>query len=125
MQIFENAEFISCEDQNRVFRMMVEDRGRIVFTGDHLPEMYQSVPTRIDLHGQCILPAFADTHMHFESFAFFRSTLDVRHVKNFDQLSDSNHGQADLPCQIRRPRRRGQYGPAQKIAPFHHDSGRL
>jgi predicted amidohydrolase YtcJ len=91
MQIFENAEFISCEDQNRVFRMMVEDRGRIVFTGDHLPEMYQSVPTRIDLHGQCILPAFADTHMHFESFAFFRSTLDVRHVKNFDQLSDSIH----------------------------------
>jgi len=91
MQIFENAEFISCEDPNRVFRMMVEDRGHIVFTGDHLPEMYQSVPTRIDLHGQCILPAFADTHMHFESFAFFRSALDVRHVQNFDQLSDSVH----------------------------------
>lgn len=91
MQIFENAEFISCEDQNRIFRVMVEDDGRILFTGDHLPEMYRSFPTRIDLQGRCILPAFADTHMHFESFAFFRSTLDVRHVQNFDQLSDSVH----------------------------------
>lgn len=91
MQIFENAEFISCEDQNRVFRVMVEDRGRIEFTGDHLPEAYRAVPTRIDLQGCCILPAFADTHMHFESFAFFRSSLDVRHVQNFAELADVVH----------------------------------
>jgi hypothetical protein len=91
MQIFENAEYISCEDQNRVFRVMVEDRGRILFTGDKLPETYRTVPTRIDLQGQCILPAFADTHMHFESFAFFRSTFDVRHVQNFAELADVVH----------------------------------
>jgi hypothetical protein len=89
MQIFENAEFLSCEDSNRVFRVMVEDRGRILFTGDHLPESYRTVPTRIDLKGQCIVPAFADTHMHFESFAFFRSTLDVRHVRSFAELADA------------------------------------
>ncbi|MFH1080600.1 MAG: amidohydrolase [Pseudomonadota bacterium] len=88
MQIFENAEFISCEDQNRIFQVMVEDRGRIEFTGNHLPETFRAVPTRIDLQGRCILPAFADTHMHFESFAFFRSTFDVRHVQNFAELAD-------------------------------------
>jgi len=91
MQIFENAEFISCENQNRVFRVMVEDRGRILFAGDHLPETYRAVPTRTDLRGCCILPAFADTHMHFESFAFFRSTFDVRHVQNFAELADVVH----------------------------------
>ena len=91
MQIFENAEFISCEDQNRVFRVMVEDRGRILFTGDHVPEVYQAVAKRIDLQGCCMLPAFADTHMHFESFAFFRSTFDVRHIRNFAELADVVH----------------------------------
>lgn len=88
MQIFENADFISCEEPNRIFRTMVEDRGRILFTGDELPEAYRTVPTRNDLQGQCVLPAFADTHMHFESFAFFRTTLDVRHVRNFSELTD-------------------------------------
>jgi hypothetical protein len=91
MQIFENAEFISCEDRNRVFRVMVEDGGRILFTGDALPESYRHVPARHDMNGQCIVPAFADTHMHFESFAFFRSTLDVRHVRNFAELADAVH----------------------------------
>jgi hypothetical protein len=88
MQLFENAEFISCEDQNRVFHYLVEDRGRILFTGDHLPEMYRSIASRIDLQGRCILPAFVDTHMHFESFAFFLSALDVRHVRDFAELGD-------------------------------------
>lgn len=95
MQLFENARFISCEDKNRVFRFMVEDRGRIVFTGDQLPEIYASIPSRINMQGRCIVPAFADTHMHFESFAFFRSTLDVRHVRDFASLHDCISEYAD------------------------------
>ena len=87
MQIFENAHFISCEDQNRTFKFLIEDGGRILFTGDQIPDQYRQVRTRTDMPGRCILPAFADTHMHFESYALFRATLDVRHVRNFAELS--------------------------------------
>ena len=87
MQIFENAHFVSCEDQNRTFKFLIEDGGRILFTGDQIPDQYRQVRTRTDMHGRCILPAFADTHMHFESFALFRATLDVRHVRNFAELT--------------------------------------
>jgi hypothetical protein len=55
MQIFENAEFLSCEDSNRVFRVMVEDRGRILFTGDHLPESYRTVPTLLHSLGSSMI----------------------------------------------------------------------
>jgi predicted amidohydrolase YtcJ len=91
MQIFENADFISCEDQHRSFKCLIEDGGRILFTGDHLPEEYLHIRTRTNLQGRCVLPAFVDTHMHFESFALFRATLDVRHVRNFAELTRVIH----------------------------------
>ena len=32
MNIFENAEFISCEDNNRLFSVMIENKGKIIFS---------------------------------------------------------------------------------------------
>jgi predicted amidohydrolase YtcJ len=60
MKVFENATFISCEDSNRIFKVLVEDQGKIAFTGDALPAKYAGVKSRIDLKGQCVLPAFID-----------------------------------------------------------------
>ena len=87
MQIFENGLFISCEDKNRISSVLIEDGGRIVFVGDVIPDTYRGIQKRIDMKGMCVVPLFADTHMHFESFSFFRSTLDIRHVKNFGELA--------------------------------------
>ncbi len=87
MRVFQNAVFLSCEDENRIFHCLVEDNGRIVFTGDRLPEDYAQAES-VDLKGACVLPAFGDTHMHFESFAYFRAGLDCRHVKDFQELGD-------------------------------------
>ena len=88
MHIFERGVFISCEDENRIFSVLIEDNGKIVFTGDFVPDAYQGVRTRTDMKGLCVVPAFADTHMHFESFCFFQEHLDVRSATSFDDLSD-------------------------------------
>ena len=87
MRVFKNADFISCEDENRIFKYLVEKGGKIIFTGDQLPEIYTSVE-QVDLKNRCVVPAFADTHMHFASFAFFNSGLDCRDVHDFAELGD-------------------------------------
>lgn len=87
MRVFKNAEFISCEDNNRILKYLVEEDGRIIFTGDELPEAYVHGRTT-DLKGLCAVPAFADTHIHFSSFAYFNSGLDCRHVKDFEELTE-------------------------------------
>lgn len=89
MTIFEKGTFISCEDNNRIFTVLIEDQGKIVHTGDTIPEQFSTLRDRINLKGQCIVPAFGDTHMHFESFALFNATLDVRNARDFEELSDT------------------------------------
>jgi len=87
MRVFKNADFISCEDKNRIFKYLVEKNGKIIFTGDQLPEVCARAEL-IDLKNRCVVPAFADTHMHFASFAFFNSGLDCRDVHDFAQLDE-------------------------------------
>ena len=77
MTIFKNAHFISCEENNREFSVLVEDKGRIVWCGDEVPARYAACPV-VNLEGKSAVPAFADTHNHFASHALIESTLDVR-----------------------------------------------
>ena len=65
----------------------MEKDGKIIFTGDQLPEVCARVEP-VDLKNRCVVPAFADTHMHFASFAFFNSSLDCRDAGDFAQLND-------------------------------------
>jgi hypothetical protein len=92
VQIFINGVFISCEDENRIFRVLVEEDGRIVYTGDTVPDAYGDIPSRIDMEGRCVVPAFADTHIHFSSYCFFKEHLDVRQADSFDTLADRIRG---------------------------------
>lgn len=85
MRVFQNAEFISCEEQNRIFKYLVEKDGKIIFSGDQLPEEFKPCDA-VDLKNQCVVPAFGDTHMHFSSFAYFNSGLDCRDVGDFNEL---------------------------------------
>jgi len=87
MRVFKNAEFISCEEKNRVFKYLVEKDGRIFFTGDRLPEEFAPCAP-VDLKGRCVVPAFGDTHIHFSSFAYFNAGLDCRHVRDFGELGE-------------------------------------
>ncbi|HLE09779.1 MAG: hypothetical protein A2504_11320 [Bdellovibrionales bacterium RIFOXYD12_FULL_39_22] len=83
--IFENGNFISCDEQNTIFSVLVEDQGKIVFTGNKIPHQYQSAK-KIDLQKKTVLPAFFDTHIHFSSYAFFNLGLDCRNAGDFREL---------------------------------------
>lgn len=85
MRVFENGHFVSCDNEGSVFTTLVEDRGKILYRGDELPPQYQK-GERVNLGGKCAVPAFADTHIHFEGFAFFNAGLDCRGVSDFDEL---------------------------------------
>ena len=85
MKAFINGTCISCEENNSIFTVLVEDKGKIIYTGNELPEKYKSCK-KVDLKGKCLIPAFADTHMHFGSWALFNSTIDIREAKDFDEM---------------------------------------
>lgn len=86
MKIFTNAAFVSCDENDNIFKIMIEDKGRIVFTGDSIPESFKGGKV-INLNGKCVLPAFGDTHIHFGSFALFHYGLDLRPAKNFEEMA--------------------------------------
>ncbi|MDO4483822.1 MAG: amidohydrolase family protein [Clostridia bacterium] len=67
---------LTVDRDNRVVRYLVEDGGKIVYTGDTLPEEYQSAE-RIDLGDRALVPSFADTHEHLASYAIFHAGLNV------------------------------------------------
>jgi predicted amidohydrolase YtcJ len=68
---------ISCDSGHRVHRALVEDSGKIAYVGDSLPPEY-SKAERIELGSRALCPAFADTHIHFMSYALFSAGLDLR-----------------------------------------------
>jgi len=64
---------------------MATDKGRIVYTGDELPPHLKKA-RRVDLKGATVVPVFGDTHVHFESYAMFLATVDVRDAADFDEM---------------------------------------
>ena len=94
MKVFVNAAFLSCEGENRVYHAMAEDKGRILWLGEEVPARFAGAET-VDLEGATVVPAFADTHIHFESFALFHSTVDVRDAKDLDDMGRILRAYAD------------------------------
>ncbi len=79
MKIFHGT-IITCDWDNAVYKYLVEDGGKIVFTGNSLPTLYANLENveYIELEERALLPAFGDGHIHFSQWAFFNSTFDVR-----------------------------------------------
>ena len=86
MKIYE-GNIVSCNRNYSVFQYLVEDKGQIRFAGDNLPEEYKRLP-RIALGEKALLPAFADTHLHYSSYAFFAASLDVRQARSIPDILD-------------------------------------
>jgi len=85
MQIFKNANFLSMDKQNQSFNIVIEDQGKICFIGNDIPKEYLGHKVT-DLGGLTVLPGFGDTHLHFISDSFFKAGLDLRGVKNEEEL---------------------------------------
>lgn len=84
MQVFHGT-ILSVNEQNQVFRYLVEDGGRIVYIGDTLPESYTDAK-KIELGDQALLPAFVDTHQHFASFSTFHAGLNVMEARSNKEI---------------------------------------
>ena len=75
MKLYHGA-ILTCDAKNTVAKYLVEDRGRIVYVGDLKPRKYAAAEL-VELGEQALIPAFADSHIHFASFATFHAGLNV------------------------------------------------
>jgi hypothetical protein len=84
MKVYKGT-IISCDRENRVHKCLVEDKGRILYAGNELPEQYRGAPAE-ELGERALLPCFGDTHLHFASYALFNAGLDVRFARNLAEM---------------------------------------
>ena len=76
---------LSCNEQNQIWNYLVEDQGRIIYTGNELPEKYLNA-LKIELGNKCFIPSFADTHIHFASYATFHAGLNVMNASSNTEI---------------------------------------
>ena len=84
MRVYE-GNILTCDRTNRVARYLVTDCGRITYVGDTLPEKYAKAP-KTELGKRALIPAFADTHIHFASYAIFRAGLNVMEARSNGEI---------------------------------------
>ena len=68
-----------------VKKYLAEDKGRIVFVGDELPEKFASWEM-IDLGDKALIPSFCDSHQHFASFSIFHAGLNVMDCESNEEI---------------------------------------
>ncbi|WP_066718790.1 amidohydrolase [Clostridium sp. Marseille-P299] len=85
MKIYEGT-IITCDEHNTVARYLIEDKGKIRFIGNDIPSEYEGVE-RVSLGKKALIPAFADTHIHFASFAIFHAGLNVMEARSNKEIS--------------------------------------
>ncbi len=79
MKVYHGS-IICCDENNTVAQYLAEDGGRIIYVGDELPMKFRDWE-RVELGNRALIPSFADTHIHFASFATFHAGLNVMEAK--------------------------------------------
>ena len=69
-----------------ICRYLVEDKGRILYVGNELPERFPYLEV-IDLRNCVLAPAFVDTHQHFASFSTFNAGLNVMEAESNEEIA--------------------------------------
>ena len=85
MKCYEGS-VLTVNKNNDVVRFLVEDGGKIVFTGNELPNQYKTVE-RLTLGNKVLIPSFVDTHQHFASFSTFHAGLNVMDAESNEEIS--------------------------------------
>ena len=78
---------VTVDAKDSVKKYLVEAAGRIIYTGDSLPEQYANAEL-IDLGSKALIPAFVDSHQHFASFAIFHSGLNVMDAESNVEIKE-------------------------------------
>ena len=88
MRIF-HGKILSLDKMNNVYDYLVEDRGRILYVGNFLPEKYSGCDDRVELGDRALMPSFGDGHIHFSNWALIAvSYFDVRKAKNIPEVQE-------------------------------------
>lgn len=72
---------ITLDKNNNRYSYLVENKGYIEFVGNDLPTQYNKYEI-IELNDKALIPSFADTHMHFASYATFHAGLNVMNASS-------------------------------------------
>ena len=59
MVVYTNADFISLNEENVTYSVLVEDKGKIAYIGYNTPLCYRDAKV-VDLEGKAVLPAVND-----------------------------------------------------------------
>lgn len=91
MRIFFNGPIITMNDDCKFVETLIEDNGKIVFTGsEHLANLFlkssQKNADWFDLKGFTLMPGFIDAHSHLSDTAQTLKTADLRSARNFDDI---------------------------------------
>ncbi len=86
MKIYK-GNILTCDKYSTVYSYLVEHNGIIRYVGNKLPKKLKDKPI-IDLGEKALIPAFADTHIHFASFAAFHSGLNVMNARSNAEILD-------------------------------------
>ena len=78
---------LTVNNNDEVYKYLVEDKGKIIFVGNVLPSNYEKIET-IDLGRKALLPSFCDSHQHFASFAMFHAGLNVMEADSNEQIKE-------------------------------------
>ncbi len=84
MKVYKGT-IITCDEKDTVANYLVEDSGKIVFVGSALPDEYKSFET-FELGKRALIPSFADTHIHFASYATFHAGLNVMDARSNSEI---------------------------------------
>ena len=79
MKVYKGS-ILTVDKNDTVYKYLVEDNGRIVFTGNELPKKYKRAKV-VDLGKGALIPSFCDSHQHFASFSPFHAGLNVMECK--------------------------------------------
>ncbi len=89
MKIYRGT-ILTLDGRNTIANTLVEDRGRIVYVGDLRPRQYRfhRKAEEILLGDRVLIPTFADSHIHFASYAVFHAGLNVMDARSNTEILD-------------------------------------
>ena len=92
-----HGKIITVDRDNTLASYLAEDGGKILFVGDTLPDVYKNARV-VELGGGAMMPAFADTHGHFTSYAMLAVTVKLNEAKsNAEMLEIMKAADKELP----------------------------
>ena len=79
---------ITLDKDNNIFKYLVEDKGRILYVGNSIPEAFKEAEV-VELGERVLLPSFCDSHQHFASFAMFNMGLNVMNLESNAEIKEA------------------------------------